>query len=277
MVYTSADIQWINNCNKILTNNNIVNTRNHDVYKDFVQHYEFSMFPLITRKKVAVNKALRELEWFMSGDSTCPKELRDWWANQLSDYNQYVYGYAYQFRNIPSHDQIANTLNGLQKHPNSRRHILTAWNPFDMKHITYSNSNNATPTTCHTTMNQYSVRGKYLDCYTFQRSADMVLGLPHNFVQQWALLKYFATHAGLVDGKLYYTVGDAHIYNDESHLKIIDECYIDKTKEDEVYFNLRYNFSNNYDSDGVPVFKASDFKVLGEIPEPKTSIRGKLF
>jgi thymidylate synthase len=103
---------------------------------------------------------------------------------------------------------------------------------------------------------------------TYQRSADMLLGVPHNWVQSWAMLMWFAHHAGLKVGSMTWMWGDAHVYDEESHIdtahNMIRYCTGTTTKFDMVYKPTSKDF------------KASDFSIIGEIPEPVVTTRPKL-
>lgn len=241
--------------------------------------------PLVTLRKTAWKKALRELEWFMSGEITCPDELMDWWDGQLDEHNHYHGGYSEQLRrscklltiegikNKIGFDQIKYILDGLKNNPNSRRLVMTTWNPWDMAHIVELNNNPKTPTCCHGTLVQYFVRDGYLHAYHYQRSADVLLGLPHNLIQHWALLLYFAHHAHLEVGSLRYTIGDAHLYQHESHCAATELLIKLQTyPELDNSFKLCYNSFMDKE-ECVPVFRASDFVMEGEIPDPKVMIR----
>ena len=255
-------------------------TRNHGCYSDVTGlQVRFNTTPLITLRKTAWKKALREMEWFMSGKQHCPEELMDWWSKQLSPGNTYVAGYSEQLRSytsyIESFDQIGFVLDALRRHPNSRRIISTTWHPEEMYRITELNDNPNTPTCCHGTICQYFVRKGKLYLHTYQRSADLLLGVPHNWIQYWALLHYFAFHADLEVGGMTWTFGDAHVYDDPSHLDCVKALLEHDAPEN--LLEMRYVFSDEYDDKSVPIFKASDFSIVGEIPEPVTKIRPKLF
>lgn len=120
-------------------------------------------------------------------------------------------------------------------------------------------------------MVHFFVRDNSLFMTHYQRSADMLLGLPHNFLAYWALLLYFSYHANLNIGALRYIIGDAHIYCEPSHIDAVKEI-------------IRYDLSKRllsppslvYNGNGDCRFKASDFEIVGEIPEPVTTIRPKL-
>lgn len=233
----------------------------------------FTKTPLITLRKTAWKMALREMEWFMSGDPHCPSELLPWWKGQLDSEDDYVAGYSDQFHG--EFDQVKYVLDGLRNNPNSRRLVMTSWNPYDMAHITLLNGNENTPTTCHSSFVQFFVRAGQLHVSSLQRSADMLLGFPHNIIQTWALLLYFAHHASLEVGSLRWILNDAHIYWEESHVDTTYQLlsqYVDRTIDNT--FNLCYN--PVVKSEGVPVFRAADFTMEGVIPYPKVLTKPKL-
>jgi thymidylate synthase len=96
---------------------------------------------------------------------------------------------------------------------------MTVWNPAEMASISEVNENPNTPTTCHSTLIQCFVSpGGILHMKHYQRSADMLLGVPHNWIQHWAFMLYLAHHTGLSVGSMYWILGDAHIYDEESHV-----------------------------------------------------------
>ena len=257
----------------ILRDGDRVTTRNHDCISDIDGiGASFDYFPLVTLRKTAWKKAIREMEWFMSGDTKCPDELLDWWDGQLNPDGHYLDGYSHQMRHYGfGFDQVAFVLDAIKNHANSRRIIMTTWNPEDMAKITITNNNPNTPTTCHGTETQFFVRNGKLSIHTYQRSADMLLGVPHNWVQYWALLLFFAHHSGLGVGKLVWTFGDAHIYDDPTHLDCANEILNGVPSKEKP--ELHYNYSGKVDHVGLPAFKAYDFSYTGTIPKPVTTIK----
>lgn len=228
--------------------------------------------PLVTLRKTAWKMALREMEWFMSGDSKCPDELLPWWKEQLDPSGCYHHGYSEQFRKsssiyINNFDQIKYVLDGIRTNPNSRRLVLTSWNPYEMSRITALNKNDKTPTTCHSSFVQFFVADGRLHMSSVQRSADMLLGVPHNWIQSWALLLYFARHANLSVGWMRWIFGDAHCYLHPSHIDTIEallKCDVPSSLENT--FDLNYDKAPEYI--GIPEFKANNFYMDGMIPEP---------
>ena len=271
---SEANRKYVCLLKEILNNGDSVTTRNSQVYSHFdLPNITFTELPLITLRKTAWKKALREMEWFLSGNSKCPDELLDWWDGQLDKFNRYEGGYSTQFRAMSGaeetiFDQIDFIQEGLKNNPNSRRLLMTVWSPIDMAEITMLNDNPNTPTCCHSIVVQFFVRNGYLSMKTYQRSADMLLGVPHNWVQSWAMLMWFAHHAGLKVGSMTWMWGDAHVYDEESHIdtahNMIRYCTGTTTKFDMVYTPTSKDF------------KASDFSIIGEIPEPVVTTRPKL-
>jgi thymidylate synthase len=177
-------------------------------------------FPLVTTKKLHLRSIIYELLWLLSGDTNI-KFLHDnkvtiWdeWADAKGDLGP-VYGQ--QWRSWPSRDggvidQIADTVQRIKKTPDSRRLLVTAWNPADVDKM-------ALPP-CHCLFQFYVANGK-LSCQLYQRSADIFLGVPFN-IASYAMLTHMMAHVtGLKVGEFVHTLGDAHIYL--NHLEQIDE------------------------------------------------------
>ncbi len=177
-------------------------------------------FPLVTTKRLHLRSIIYELLWLLSGDTNI-KYLHDnkvtiWdeWADANGDLGP-VYGE--QWRSWPSRDggvidQIADTVERIKKNPDSRRLLVTAWNPADVDKM-------ALPP-CHCLFQFYVHNGK-LSCQLYQRSADIFLGVPFN-IASYALLTHMMAHVtGLKVGDFVHTLGDAHIYL--NHLEQIDE------------------------------------------------------
>lgn len=276
MVIMKTDALYQISLRNILDSGDLVNTRNSLTYSKFdLNPITFTSTPLVTLRRTAWRLAIREMEWFMSGESQCPPELLHWWKDQLGFNGEYKGGYAHQYRKSGtsgSFDQIQYLLSGLRNNPNSRRLVMTTWNPSDMANITELNNNPNTPSCCHGSMIQLFVREGSLFMTHYQRSADMLLGIIHNFIQYWALLMYFAHHAELNVGYLRVIIGDAHVYQDHSHLNVAKEIInCDLSKRLLPPPKLVYNCNGNCD------FRSSDFEMIGEIQEPVTTVKPKLF
>lgn len=170
-------------------------------------------FPLITTKRVHFKSVVGELLWFLSG-STNANELRDrygvtiWneWADEDGELGP-VYGRQWRawgedFRG--GIDQIARVVDSIRADPDSRRHIVSAWNPNDLYDM-------ALPP-CHA-MFQFHVSGGRLSCQLYQRSADLFLGLPFNIASYALLTHMVAQQTGYEPGEFVWTGGDCHIYD----------------------------------------------------------------
>jgi thymidylate synthase len=264
---------------QIIMDGDVVNTRNSEVYSHYdLPNVTFTSVPLVTLRKTAWKKALREMEWFLSGDAKCPDELLDWWDGQLDKDGNYWNGYGNQLRHstttepdeedISTFDQVRFIKKALKNNPNSRRLLMTTWNAGEMARITDTNENPNTPTCCHSIAVQFFVRNGCLSMKTYQRSADMLLGVPHNWVQSWAMLMWFAHHAGLKVGSMTWMWGDAHIYRETSHLSTVSDLIAFELTQDPP-LSMVYTPT----SEG---FKASDFTIQGTIPCPVITTRPKL-
>ena len=299
--YTSADLTYASILQDILRFNNVVETRNHSCYcNPFLDNVTFDSLPLITVRKTAWKLALTEMEWFMSGDSKCPEKLAKWWAGQLNPEGKYLAGYPQQLRystallvrrgSYSHFDQIKYILDGIKEHPHSRRLRMTTWNTGEMANITKINENPNSPSSCHGSFVQFFVVDGALHIKHLQASIDSLLGLPHNFVQYWALLTYFAFHSNLKVGSLTWVFGDAHIYNEESHISAANQ--IIEFGNDTIKYKptgscnnnsplnpplkLVYSYSGELDAFGTPKFAATDFTIEDEIPKPIVLTKPKL-
>ena len=182
-------------------------------------------FPAVTTKKLHLRSIIHELLWFLQGDSNI-KYLHDnrvkiWdeWADENGDLGP-VYGY--QWRSWPgpdgrSYDQIIRLVERLQNNPNSRRHIVSAWNVADV-------DNMALPP-CHTMFQFYVAEGK-LSCQLYQRSADIFLGVPCNIASYALLPMLLAQVTGFVPGEFVHTFGEAQLY-----LNHLDQARLQLTRE----------------------------------------------
>ncbi|MBK6327368.1 MAG: thymidylate synthase [Chloroflexi bacterium] len=168
-------------------------------------------FPAVTTKKLHLRSIIHELLWFLQGDTNI-QYLRDhgvtiWdeWADENGDLGP-VYGY--QWRNWPAPDgraidQITQLIHRLKANPDSRRHIVSAWNPADVDKM-------ALPP-CHTMFQFYVANGR-LSCQLYQRSADVFLGVPFNIASYALLTLMVAQVCGCQPGDFVHTFGDAHLY-----------------------------------------------------------------
>ncbi len=167
-------------------------------------------FPLLTTKKLHLKSIIHELLWFLSGETNTKylteNGVRIWneWADKDGNLGP-VYGYQWRSwsaegRNI---DQIKQVIESIKNNPNSRRHIVSAWNVGDLDKM-------ALPP-CHILFQFYVADGK-LSCQLYQRSADIFLGVPFNIASYALLLMMVAQATGLKPGEFIHTLGDSHIY-----------------------------------------------------------------
>jgi thymidylate synthase len=179
-------------------------------------------FPLLTTKKLHVKSIVHELIWFLQGDTNI-RYLKDngvsiWneWADERGDLGP-VYGH--QWRSWPTPDggtidQIAEVQQAIRRTPDSRRLIVTAWNPADVPKM-------ALPP-CHLLIQFYVANGR-LSCQMYQRSADVFLGVPFNIASYALLTAMMAEATGLRPGEFVHTLGDAHLYRnhlDQARLQL---------------------------------------------------------
>jgi thymidylate synthase len=168
-------------------------------------------FPVLTTKKLHLKSIIHELLWFLSGDTNIAylKEngvkIWDDWADESGELGP-VYGKQWRSWQTPggAHiDQITQLVQQLKNNPDSRRHIVTAWNPADVEDM-------ALPP-CHCLFQFYIARGK-LSCQLYQRSADIFLGVPFNIASYALLTQMLAQVCDLEPGEFIHTLGDAHLY-----------------------------------------------------------------
>ena len=169
-------------------------------------------FPLLTTKKLHIKSIVYELLWFLRGETNVrwlqERGVRIWneWADENGDLGP-VYGS--QWRSWPDGrggtiDQIANVVHSIMTKPDSRRHIVTAWNPAEVDEM-------ALPP-CHCLFQFYVADGK-LSCQLYQRSADLFLGVPFNIASYALLTEMMAQVTGLQPGEFVHSFGDVHLYH----------------------------------------------------------------
>jgi thymidylate synthase len=169
-------------------------------------------FPLLTTKRVHLKSIILELLWFLRGDSNVRwlqeqgVTIWDEWANSEGELGP-VYGKqwrSWEAKDGRVIDQIANVVASIKTNPNSRRHIVSAWNPADVDQM-------ALPP-CHCLFQFFVADGK-LSCQLYQRSADVFLGVPFNVASYALLTQMMAQVTGLEPGEFVHTFGDAHLYH----------------------------------------------------------------
>jgi len=218
-------------------------------------------FPLVTTKKVHLRSIIHELLWFLKGETNI-RYLKDnkvsiWdeWADQNGDLGP-VYGY--QWRSWPSRDggtidQITGLLEQIRRNPDSRRLIVTAWNPADVDRM-------ALPP-CHCLFQFYVAEGK-LSCQLYQRSADIFLGVPFNIASYALLTMMVAQVTGLELGEFVHSFGDAHLY---SNHKDQVELQLSRAPKALPVMTLNPEVKDLF------AFRFEDFSLEGYAPHPHIS------
>ena len=230
----------------------------------FGHQMEFDLsdgFPLVTTKKVHLKSIVHELIWFLQGSTNISylKEngvsIWDEWADEKGDLGP-VYGA--QWRSWPDGnngtiDQIQNLIQGIKTNPDSRRHIVSAWNPALVDEM-------ALPP-CHSLF-QFYVANEELSCQLYQRSADIFLGVPFN-IASYALLTHMVAHVcNLKAGKFVHTLGDAHLY-----LNHLDQAKLQLSRDTKILPQLKLNseVKNIFD------FKFEDIEIVNYESHPSIS------
>ena len=215
-------------------------------------------FPLVTTKKLHVKSIIHELLWFLAGDTNI-KYLKDngvriWdeWADANGDLGP-VYGRQWRSWATPDGraiDQMAQVVEAIRRNPDSRRLIVSAWNPSDVDKM-------ALPP-CHCLFQFYVAKGK-LSCQLYQRSADVFLGVPFNIASYALLTLMMAQVTGLQPGEFVRTFGDAHLY--KNHLsQAIEQLSRDPKPLPKMYLNGKNKNIFEYDF--------NDFNLVGYDPHP---------
>ncbi len=215
-------------------------------------------FPLLTTKKLHTKSIIHELLWFLKGDTNIQylKEngVRIWdeWADENGNLGP-VYGY--QWRSWPNPDgthtdQIKNLIEGLKKNPDSRRHIVSAWNPSFIEQM-------ALPP-CHCLFQFYVAEGK-LSCQLYQRSCDTFLGVPFNIASYALLTMMIAQVCNLTPGEFIWTGGDVHLYNNH-----VEQAKLQLTRDTRSLPQMLIN----PDVKDIFSFRYEDFNLVNYDPHP---------
>ncbi|MPZ62643.1 MAG: thymidylate synthase [Propionibacteriales bacterium] len=215
-------------------------------------------FPALTTKKVHMKSVVLELLWFLRGSTNVGwlqergVTIWDEWADAEGELGP-IYGY--QWRSWPAPDghrvdQIANIIESIRTNPDSRRHIVSAWNAADIDEM-------ALPP-CHTLFQFYVADGR-LSCQLYQRSADIFLGVPFNIASYSLLTHMVAQICDLRVGDFVHTLGDAHLY-----LNHLDQARLQLEREPRALPTLRLNSARR----SIDEFEYADFELLDYHPHP---------
>ena len=218
-------------------------------------------FPLLTTKKLHLKSIIYELLWFLRGDTNVrylqEHGVRIWneWADENGELGP-VYGH--QWRSWPDYkggtiDQIKNVVDMIKHNPDSRRMLVTAWNPAEVEDM-------ALPP-CHCLFQFYVADGR-LSLQLYQRSADSFLGVPFNIASYALLLQMIAQVTGLEAGEFIHTTGDTHLY-----LNHLEQAKLQLTREPRPLPKMKIN----PDVKDIFDFKYEDFELIGYDPLPHIS------
>ncbi len=231
-------------------------------------------FPAVTTKKLHLRSIIHELLWFLRGDTNI-KYLTDnkvsiWneWADEKGDLGP-VYGAQWRNWNNEGIDQISMVIESIKHHPDSRRHIVAAWNPSVLPDTNRTFAQNvaqgkAALPPCHAWFQFYVANGK-LSCQMYQRSADIFLGVPFNIASYALLTMMMAQVTDLVAGEFILTFGDAHIYI--NHLEQV-RLQLRRQPRPLPTMKLNPNVKSIFE------FTYDDFKLEGYDPHPH--IKGEI-
>ena len=231
-------------------------------------------FPLVTTKKLHLKSIICELLWFINGETNIKylKEngvkIWDAWADKNGDLGP-VYGSQWRNWNNEKIDQISNLIELIKNNPNSRRMLVSAWNPSVLPDTNKGFDENimngkAALPPCHAFF-QFYVSNKKLSCQLYQRSADIFLGVPFN-IASYALFTHMIAHVCKLDvGDFIHTFGDAHIYN--NHYDQI-QLQLSRSPRKLPKLNIKRRVNSIFD------FRFEDFEILNYDPHPH--IKGKV-
>tara|TARA_B110000003_G_C16624236_1_gene524298 strand:+ start:909 stop:1733 length:825 start_codon:yes stop_codon:yes gene_type:complete len=271
-------IQYFNLINKVLNEGTLKKDRTGTGTKSIFGHQmHFNLsegFPLVTTKKIHFKSVIHELLWFLKGDTNInylnENGVKIWneWADNKGDLGP-IYGSQWRNWNNEGIDQINELIKTLKKNKDSRRMLISAWNPSVLPDNQLSFSENvkkkkAALPPCHAFF-QFYVSEEKLSCQLYQRSADVFLGVPFNIACYSLLTLMIAQVCELQIGKFVHTFGDAHIYIN----------HMDQIKE-----QLKRNFKTlpkiiiNPEVKNIFNFKYEDFELVGYDPHPL--IKGKV-
>ena len=256
-------------------NGDFVKSRAGNVKKSFGYQMRFDLqegFPAVTTKKLAWKAMVSELLWFLEGSNDerrlaeiLYEDKRDnledkntiWTQNANAEYWKQkskfsgdvgrIYGV--QWRDFNGVDQLKNLIEGLKKDPDSRRHILTAWNPAELHNMSLP--------PCHA-FSQFYVSNNKLSCQLYQRSCDMFLGVPFNIASYSILIHIIAKECGYEVGEFIHSLGDFHIY--EEHF---EQVKIQLKREPKKLPILKFEQKQ------INEYKTSDFELLNYNPHSK--------
>jgi len=225
-------------------------------------------FPMLTTKKLHLKSIIYELLWFLKGDTNIKylneNGVRIWneWADENGDLGP-VYGFQWRNWNGDNIDQIKELIDNLKKNPNSRRMLVSAWNPSVLPDTSKSFNENisqgkAALPPCHALFQFYVNDGK-LSCQLYQRSADVFLGVPFNIASYSLFTLMIAQVCGYMPGEFIHTFGDAHIYTNH-----FDQVKLQLSRSPKQLPTIEINSKIT----DIFNFSFEDFKLINYDPDP---------
>lgn len=215
-------------------------------------------FPIVTTKKVHLRSIIHELLWFLKGDTNInylrenKVTIWDEWADEKGNLGR-IYGAQWRSWQAPDGrkiDQIQRVVDEIKKNPNSRRHLVVAYNPGELEQM-------ALPP-CHAFFQFYVAKGQ-LSCQLYQRSADIFLGVPFNIASYALLTMMMAQVCGLKPGEFIHTLGDAHLYSNH-----MDQARLQLTRSLRPLPQMKLNPQIK----DIFSFRFEDFELVGYDPHP---------
>ena len=258
--------QYLNLIDRVMKEGSVKNDRTGTGTKSIFGHQmRFNLsdgFPLVTTKKLHTKSIIYELLWFLNGETNIGYlknngvKIWDAWADKNGDLGP-VYGFQWRNWNNDNIDQISELIKTIKSNPDSRRMLISAWNPSVLPDTSISFSENvkngkAALPPCHAFFQFYVAENK-LSCQLYQRSADVFLGVPFNIASYALLTHMIANVCDLEVGDFIHTFGDAHIYN--NHADQIN-LQLERKPKKLPTLKINRNVSSIFD------FKYEDFEFL---------------
>jgi len=267
--------QYLDALKYCYNNGTDVESRAGRVRKSFGYQMNFDLsdgFPAITTKKLSWKSVVSELLWFIDGSNDERKlaeilyedkreNLKDkktiWTQNAQADYwkskakfeGDVGSIYGVQWRDFNGEDQLKNLINGLKNNPNSRRHIISSWNPPELKNMSLP--------PCHV-FSQFFVSKNKLSCQLYQRSCDMFLGVPFNIASYSLFTHMLARECDLDVGSFIHSLGDFHIYDEH-----FEQVKIQLNRSPKKLPTLKFDTKNFFE------YRVNDFKLINYEHHPK--------
>lgn len=262
---TPTDKKYLNLLGKVLNEGEFVDDGRKRMFSLQNQIIEFEETPLVTIRKTAWKTALREMEWFLSGSTNLNNahpSVHPWWEPWATESGDIRFSYGFQF-NSPRFNQIDYLIKSLKENPKGRSNLITTWNTQDMISAPIHN--------CHGTVIKARMGSEKggLELTMIQRSADLLLGVPHNWIQYWALGEWIVGMTNSYLRKFTWIGLDCHIY--ETHTALahrMARSRLAKVNNDPL--------PDLYQRENINIFKADNFTMDNPPSSPLFTERPEL-